>query len=277
MSERTRDNLAQLALVMIVLSLVAWPIFTGQLGQKASDHRFFHLPLVREWSSTWPVVNLRDYNSATGPLYHWIMAGIAQLTGTRGGPETSPPLQFASALFAALAVLVTYRFARRCVAIASAFMAALALAVSPYFLGNAIWMMTDNLSLALVALTVGSAVFMPWTPSRTLGQGVAASLAVATRQINLWLVAPIAIATILRSPRDRRSIVMTAIACTAVVATLATFVLLWGGIVPPKFRGLHASGIQPSAIGFTLTLVAAYGICLAPAMRDGWRSLGAQP
>ncbi|MFO0828688.1 MAG: glycosyltransferase family 39 protein [Phycisphaerales bacterium] len=277
MTRRRVDVIVSVALVAVVVAAVAWPIATGQLGPKAYDHRMFHLPLVREWAATWPVVDLHDYNSATGPLYHWLMAGAAQVVGVAGGPETAPALQFTNALFGGLVVVLVYRFARTLLSPLSAFLAGLALACSPYLLGNAIWMMTDNLSLALVVATIGLATFSPWTATRAWQSGVVAALSISTRQINLWLLGPIAMATLVRSRCDRRTIAATVAATALVVATLATFVVLWGGLVPPRFRGAHTGGVQPAVIGYALTLVAAYGVCVLPAAPNGLRTLRARP
>lgn len=269
-----RDLLALAALAALTVALV-WPaIMSGALGPKAYDHRYFHLPLVREWAKVWPVVDLHDYNSATGPLYHWLMAGAAQIVGVGAGEETSVPLQCTSSLFAFALAAVVYVYARRRADPMFAIGCALPLLACPYVLGNAIWMMTDNLALAFVALAVGSAAFGTTLAGSRLSQGFGAALATATRQINIWLLAPVAASWWLGG---RRGTGVTLLAMAMPVAVLATFVLLWHGLVPPKFKALHASGVNPAAIGFTLTLVAAYGACLLPAAREGVRRLVARP
>jgi hypothetical protein len=269
-----RDLFAALLLLGLTIVLT-WPaIVAGSLGPKAYDHRLFHLPLVREWAALWPIVDLRDYNSATGPLYHWLMAGIAQLVGVGSGDETSVPLQCASSLFAATLAMSVYGIARRRIDWLESLTCGCAVLASPYVLGNAIWMMTDNLALTFVTLAIGSTAFGSTRPGSRGVQGVSSALAVATRQINLWLLAPIAASWWLGG---RRGTVATILAMALPVAVLAGFVLLWHGLVPPRFRSLHASGLNPAAIGFTLTLVAAYGACLLPATQEGVRRLVARP
>lgn len=272
--ERGRDLLACLALVAATIALTLPAIAAGILGPKAFDHRFFHLPLVREWAERWPLVDITDYNSATGPLYHWILAGVAQIVGVGSGAETSLPLQIANSLAASAFAFVVYAFARRRVDPMLAMGCALPVLMSPYVLGNAIWMMTDNLSLTFVAITIGSAAFGTTTTGSRLRQGGVAALAVATRQINLWLLAPLAMSWWIGGRRN----VGAALAAAAMpVAVLLLFVAMWKGLVPPRFRTLHASGLNPAAIGFTLTLVAAYGACLLPAAAGGMRRLVARP
>ncbi len=271
---RIADAAAVVGLTAMTLALTLPAIMAGVLGPKAYDHRLFHLPLVREWATTWPRVDVSDYNSATGPLYHFVLAGVAQWIGTDGGPETSAALQTASALFAATLVVVVYAFARRVLPPTIAFMIPLPLLFSPYVLGNAIWMMTDNLSLTLVAATTGLAAFGAARPATRLGQGVAAAAAVATRQINVWLCAPMVVAWWLSGRRATASFL---VACALPVVTLAMFVVAWHGLVPPRFRSLHASGLNPAAIGFTLTLCGAYGCCLLVAAPDGVRAIVRRP
>ncbi len=274
---RASDLLASALLSAIVVALVAPAILDHDLGSKAYDHALFHLPLVREWAATWPRVPLADYHSATGPLYHWIMAGVAQVIGTDGLHYSSVRLQLASAGFGVAAVLVVFRFLRSTLDTWTAFAAAAALAVSPYLLGNATWMMTDNLSLALVAWTIGAAAFLPQRAGTVAKEGLAAGLAVATRQINLWLLGPMLVGWFVGEPRGRRPWLAMAFAAAAPVATLGFFVALWHGLVPPQFKSLHASGLNPAAIGFTLTLVAGYGVCLLAGAKEGLRELLARP
>jgi hypothetical protein len=268
-----RDALAVVTLLAATLALTLPAILAGALGPKAHDHRFFHLPLVREWAAVWPLVDLSDYNSATGPLYHWLMAGAARIVGLGSGEETSVPLQTTSALFAWTLACVVYLGARRRSDPLFAMACGVPVLLSPYVLGNAIWMMTDNLSLTLIAISIGLAAFGSVESGSRFLTGAAAALAVATRQINLWLLAPLAASWWLGGRRNTLAVLGAAVLPCAV---LLGFVLLWKGLVPPRFRTLHASGTNPAAIGYTLTLIAAYGVCLLPAVVDGARRLAAR-
>lgn len=272
-----RDLLARLALAAIVLGAALPAILAGDLGPKAFDHRYFHLPLVRAWAESWPLVDIRDYGSATGPLYHWIMAAVARAIGSGDALETSVRLQLANACFGAAATIVLFRAVRRTLDAPAAFLAAAGLACSPYLIGNAIWMMTDNLSLLLVAAVVGSAAFAPPRDGRILREGVLAALATATRQINPWLLAPIVAGALVRGEGARRPLRELLLACALPVAVLGGFLTLWGGLVPPRFRDLHAAGANPAAIGFSLLLVAAYGWPLLLACGDAARGLARRP
>lgn len=278
MTVRRQDLWAALGLVVLVYAAVAAPILTGALGQKSIDHRLYHLPLVRAWAATWPRVDVTDYHSATGPLYHWLMAGVAQVTGPGAEPELATGLQLANAAFGAMLAVVAFAFARRFLPTPMAFLGAATLAASPYVLGNSIWLMTDNLALALIACSVGLAAFGVPTARSTLGQGVAAACAVATRQISVWLVAPIAVGWLVRARRTPRSLVALAGAIALPCATLLAFVLLWKGLVPPQFRAFHTGGgLQLGTVGYALTIVGAYGALIALAAEDGVRWLSQRP
>ncbi|MBL9150025.1 MAG: glycosyltransferase family 39 protein [Phycisphaerae bacterium] len=276
-NDRRADLVAGLALSALYLGVAAIPILRGDLGQKAADHRFFHLPLIREWAATWPAVDIRDYNSATGPLYHWLLSGAAQIVGTGDG-ERATALQFVNALIGAAFVVIAYCMVRRVLKPATAFAGAAALALSPYLLGNGIWLMTDNLAFVFIALTVGTAAFAAPTAGWSWRQGAFAAAATVTRQINIWLAAPIAVAWLVRSRLDRASFVRTVIACAMPIAVLATFVVLWGGLVPPRFKAFHTGGgVQIGTFGYALAILAAYGLPLAIVAEDGLAKLARRP
>ncbi|MGA1709441.1 MAG: hypothetical protein ACO4CI_12225 [Phycisphaerales bacterium] len=261
--------IAALAAAAVVAMLV-WPWILAEqdrFSQKSYDHDRFHLPLVRTFAEQWPAVDLSDYPSATGPGFHLVLATLAQAFGAG---ETT--LQFLGSLFAiGLTATVAWRLARWSRSATDGLLLALPLGLSPYLLGNAIWLMTDNLSLWLLAAAILGAVFSSATPRRLAGRGLLAAAACVVRQINLWVLAPIAVGGWLAARSSDtgdalesrrwmvRTLLATAVACLPAVAVVAGFAWLWGGLTPPSFQEYHAVSVQPAAVPYGLTLFAAYG------------------
>ena len=264
-----RGLVAALAIAVVAAAMI-WPWVLAErdsFSQKSFDHDRFHLPLVRSFASQWPAVDLSDYDSATGPGYHLALATAAQVLG-----DGETTLQMLGSLFAiGLLATVAWRLARWRGSELEGLLLTLPLASSPYLLGNAIWLMTDNLSLWLVSVPVLGAIMLPATPSRLGRWGVATAAACVVRQINLWVIGPIVLAAWfatrpssakLAEPTEaprRRLVVFAALACLLPMAVVAGFAWLWGGLTPPTFQQYHAVSVQPAAVPYGLSLFGVYG------------------
>lgn len=265
--------LAALALVTTFLVLAMPLVLTSAGGTSgASDQETYHLPIIRTMAEDWPRVDVRHYNSATTPLYHFVMSGVYRhITGRVA------VLQGINTAIACVLLLLVFCGASRGVRPWPALALTLPLAFSSYTLGSGVWLTTDNLGLLFVAMTLLSALWQPATPASHLWRGAAAMLAVLTRQIHLWLVAPIALSGWpmeggLYWPRglSRREIITRILACLAPVAAVACFVVLWRGLTPPGFQQQHASGANPATPAMVLALAGVFGAFYLPA---AWNQL----
>lgn len=276
-------------LVGFFLILTAGPVLSGvdRLPSKSIDMDRNHVPVIRAFASEWPAVDVSDYDSATTPGMHLLLALMASLFG-----DSETLLQSMSVLFGGLLVGVAWWFAARSVDGITAALCILPLALSPYVLGNAIWVMTDDLALALVAITVGVAVFLPPGGVSSAGSGLALVFGVLVRQINIWVCAVAWIATLLPWSKVRRHLPFRdrldlegrpfaaasifSLAILAAVGILIGFVLLWGGLVPPRFQpggtgaAQHAGGLQTAVLPYVLTLLGIYGIAVLPGFLQAW-------
>jgi len=261
-------------LVAAVVALATFPWILGgldQFPQKSYDHDRFHLPLVREFAAQFPACDLADYPSATGPGFHLVLAATAQVVGTG---ETT--LQLVGSIMAiGLAATVAWRLGSWRGSAWQGVLLSLPLVLNPYLLGNAIWLMTDNLSLWLLACPILGATLVAATPARLGRWGLAAAAACVVRQINLWVLAPIAVAGAIgwwtgrRGSDDSTPAIVggrggstllgwTMLACLPAVLVVGGFAWLWGGLTPPSFQEYHAVSVQPAAVPYGLTLLAAY-------------------
>ena len=166
---------AVVALVVGFLALTLGPVLGGidHFPEKSIDMDRNHVPVVRTFAAEWPSPDLVEYDSATTPGMHLLMAAVVRFVG-----DSETTLQVLSVSFGLLLVLVACRFSSRVVPLAVAVACTLPLALSPYTIGNSIWVMTDNLSLALVAVTMGVAIFQRPTIASSAVSGVALVAAV---------------------------------------------------------------------------------------------------
>ena len=278
MSDRggRRGTFAPVALLLGFLLVTMGPVLAGldDFPSKTIDQDRNHIPVIRAFAASLPDINLLDYDSATTPGMHVVLALMV-----RAGFDSETSLQLASCLFGAALVLVAWWFAAWVVSRWTAVACVLPLAASPYVLGNSIWVMTDNLSLALVAVIIGLSLFRSPSGPRSALSGVMLVLAVLVRQINLWACAVAGVATLLgldpirrrlpfRDALDRRRdavpSVIFGIFVVMTVAVLGWFFSLWGGLVPPRFQAggdgaaSHAGGGNAAVAPYVLTLFFVY-------------------
>jgi len=256
-------------------------------GPPAWDEETFHLPIVQKMVEQWPRVDVVEYDSATTPGYHLLMALVLKLTGSLTA------CRLVSAAMSWGLLMAAYAAARRVLAprapvsggravMHSGWIAAvlvLPLALSQYFLGAAIWLTTDNAALLFVALALGGAVTARFTPGRGVLLGVWALVAVLVRQLHVWVAAPIGLAALLasplarfapavlrdderQSPRRWENLVCGVIAAALPAAALAVFIVLWGALLPRSeaIRGQHLRGMNPATFAFALSLLGVLGV-----------------
>ena len=266
-----------LVLVLGFLLLTAGPVLIGfdHFPSKSIDMTRNHVPVIEAFAAEWPAPELGDYDSATTPGMHLLLAAMVRVLG-----PSETLLQLATCLFGAGLIGVAWWFGTRVVGGWMAAACLLPLALSPYVLGNAIWVMTDNLSLALVAVSIGVAIFIRPSWGSASVSSIFLVLAVLVRQINVWPTALAWCATMLGQPGVRRRLsfrdeldegatlgppVILGGGGMLAFLVLGGFVLLWGGLVPPSFQpgggGVeHSGGLNLAVAPFVLTLLGAYAI-----------------
>ncbi|MBL8991680.1 MAG: hypothetical protein JNJ48_08900 [Phycisphaerae bacterium] len=284
--ETTRAWAPALALTACFALAAAAIIFFGSTPERIRvDQNDYHLQAIRSFAQQWPRPDLHDYASATTPGYHLLMAGASGVVG-----DGERPLRLASLLISLpLVGLMAHWCVRRAGRPGAALMA-LPFACSPYVLASGAWLLPDNAAW----LGVLGVLMFCWR-GRVDGWFVAGgalvlAVLVLTRQIHLWTAAPLLAAAwigngasgderppllsriefglLLGEPRARVARAAAAlVAATPAVALLAAFVSAWGGLVPPRFQTvLHGGNAATPA--FVLSLLAIYGLALAPLLWD---------
>ncbi len=281
-------RLAPAFLIVLFLAATLGPVLSGfdRFPEKSVDHDYHHVPVVLAFAEAFPAVDLSDYGSATTPGMHLALAVAVRMFG-----PSETMLQIFACGFGVLFVVITYRYAAKVATPWTAFLCTLPLASSPYVLGNSIWVMTDNLSLALIAVSIGSAIFCVASWGQAVGSGIALVCSVLVRQINIWVSGVALLAFLFQWDPIRRRLpfrdplqpghrglqpaVIFAIATIVAAGVIAGFVMLWGGLVPPKFQiggdgYAHAGGLNHGVTPGVLSLLAVYASPLVVVLLPFW-------
>ncbi len=273
-----RAWLPALAVALGLFTSLVAPMVLSRAGYAppAWDEEIYHLPIIRTMADQWPSVDIVNYDSATTPGYHLLMAGVLKATDSVMAMRAMNALLSAgliAAVFASIRSLAPGRNGWLTCALT------LPLVTSQYFLGGAIWLTTDNTALLFVTLALWLGVLSQTTPGRTIAAGMLGMLAVLVRQLHVWVAAPIGLAAVLasplaalapkllrddgvQSPRSWGKLVGGVIAGVLVIGTLGVFVWLWGGLLPvtEKVRDQHLRGLNPATWPFCLSLCALLGV-----------------
>jgi hypothetical protein len=280
---------AGILLVIAFLVATLGPVLLGldHFPSKSIDMDRNHVPVIRTFAAEWPSPHLDDYDSATTPGMHLALAALSRITG-----DSETVLQSATCVFGAGLVWIAWLFASRVAGPWPALACTLPLAASPYVLGNAIWVMTDDLALALAAITMGVAIFTRPTVATSAISGIAMVLSVLVRQINVWPTAVAWLATVLGRPAMRRRLpfrdrtdsdagitpaIVLGVGVCAAFAVLGSFIARWNGLVPPMFQpggggaATHAGGLNVAVTPYTLTLLGVYALPAVIVLLPFWR------
>jgi hypothetical protein len=197
-----------------------------------------------------------NYNAAMAPGYHVFMAAVLRATGSWIAVRAANLA--IGVLLIGLAGHVAWRLSGEWSAAATT----LTLAVSSYVVSGSVWLTTDNLGLLLAMGSLGLLILGTSTPATSLASGVFGGLAALVRQIHVWTAAPIAVNAFwsgLNARTDWTAGRVGSVASAALpVLAVGSLVLLWGGLLPPRFVG-HHGGWNATAFVFGLALIGVYG------------------
>jgi hypothetical protein len=158
----------------------------------------------------------------------------------------------------------------------------LPVALGTYVVSGSAWLTTDVLSVLLGSALVAVMAWHPPGGRAFVAAGALFAAAVAVRQTNVFLAAPVLAAGLLGSPVGRAASTAeqwagdeprgwsrawgAALALVPGALILAAFVQAWGGLTPPAYRTMHDAGLSPVAPVYGLALVGCWGVVLMAAM-----------
>lgn len=227
-----------------------------------NDADDFHLHQV-QWFREHGLSFIYPSTSATTPGFHWLLAGLADLTGA---PE---PL----ARTDALARIVPGVLGATTLALLYMTMRALgappgraALLIAPFFASSYVWasaVFPVTESLAQVGLAAMALALARPVPSAGLF-GAGALVATAARQTFWPATAALPFLLLLSAPREAfrpGTIGRMALAAVPATAFLAVFVVIWGGLSPPEFAHHRAAGlINPTPLVHAIMMLGVFGV-----------------
>lgn len=272
-------------IVPLVYALLLSPIAARDVlnahGRASFDQVLFHEHTIDAIARTWPLFTLTspeksipDHYIAMTPGFHWVLAGVARLTGVGDAGLRLVALGMSAGIFA----LLGYLLGRRCGAACGALLVAPMMA-SVYIMNSGAWLLADNAGWLWVGLLGIAAVFCRPSLGWALLVGAGLLLAVWTRQNLLFLALPLWAAAWLRpapegpagcnplvSIRSRaKNLMPVAIATLPAIASLLYLYSVWGGLVPYEFQGQY-NGAGPSNLALQLAILAGLGVFFLPAL-----------
>jgi 4-amino-4-deoxy-L-arabinose transferase-like glycosyltransferase len=235
---------------------MAFPTFHG------SDETLFHYPAIQRFFAELPYPDIRDYSSATSPLFHVLFAFAAKVVGL-----SLQSLRLLNIAVSLTAVFVFYGLIARTAPRNEALLFTLLFGLSPYFFGASFLVLTDNLGI-LFALLAIRALYRSWESPEVrhwIVFCVWVCLAALTRQLYAWLAVGAVLTMFLRKEPLRTGGLKTAGLAVAGLP-LAALVLVWGGLTPPTFQEQHvaSSVINPRAGVFAMSVFGLYWVALFP-------------
>ncbi|MGH7131752.1 MAG: hypothetical protein ACREJO_07405 [Phycisphaerales bacterium] len=253
-------------------------ILTDQMqGRAAGDHWQFHLPMIQKFVREWPRLDFENYLSATTPLYHVVLAAVAQAIGASTLVLRLVGSVFTVGLLTVLAWVCSRRGERPGLVLA----ACMPVAASLYVWPAGVWLLPDNAGW----LGVLGILLLALSARQTLGvmvaSGAVLALLVLTRQNHVWAAGVVWFAAWIgetfADECDESRVLLpvkhlfagfgqrvlrtipAVIATLPAIGLVAVFVALWGGLVVPRYQGMYG-GVALETPAFSLSLVAIYSV-----------------
>ncbi len=256
-----------LPFVMAVPAIVA-SVHTFHVYQDFDES--VHFQIVLQASHIWPRLMVSGYGSWSAPLVYWLLAGLARpfgvtLVGTR---FVVAAMSWASCAVAYL-VFRDRLGARPLVALALALM----LALSPYFFGEALRVLTDNPTWLFVMLALERLLAYARQPKawKLAAFAVFAATATMMRQTSVWLFLP-ALAILSTVPASRRSRALGGLLIVAGLVPLVWLLYRWGGLLPSGSKQVDPYVYRFRNLLMSLAVVGLWGLFLVP-----WNELAGLP
>jgi hypothetical protein len=252
--------LPYVVLVLVFLIVVVPLILKPEIDiYDARDETSFHYPTILNFLDQFPALELANYRSATTPLYHVILMFAAQLLG-----PSIVQLRLISSIFSLGCLLVFYGYLSKRGDSRKAFIFAALLLFSPYFIGPAVRLSTDNAALLLAIASIYTMEAGSPNTKNFLLTNVFILGTVLIRQVYAWLVGAYVLFNIVRNKLRGIQWVSMLFPTLIPIGGLAYFVFLWDGLTPPPFAGHFSYGLNWDVPVFIVSLVGLYGLFFSP-------------
>ncbi|MGH7806323.1 MAG: hypothetical protein ACREQJ_18385 [Candidatus Binatia bacterium] len=256
-------------MVAVVFLAIAAPLLreTTREGFDTYDERTFHLPTIRSFMDDWPAFDLVHMRAHMSPLYHAALATV----GVGFGLDVFG-LRVVNLLLSLACLWVIHAHLARRPSGENALLVTAAVALSPYFLGSSVRLMTDNMALLFAVSSIAAMEARGRTTRDLVGANTLILLAVLTRQSYAWL-AGVYLASVGDSvpPFDSWKAALgrairVLLPLSLPIVGLAALAVVWGGMTPPGFRDTPT--FSTDAPIFVISLLGAFGCFLVSSVRE---------
>ncbi len=247
LASRDRAN-TTIVLLALMLPFVLVALITGLDHPFDFDEGDYHVPVVLEFAESLPRPDLINYDSATTPLMHLVLAVWGRLVGTEPWK-----LRLIVLLAGMLSVVVFYLIVRERDD-PKPFLLTLYFIAYPYAFWLSFLVMTEVFALLFGILALRYLLRHESTRLDLFLFALFASLAVLTRQ--QWLFLPLGVGLYwLWRDRSLRRAVWAAVP----VLCFLPFFLVWGGMAPPQnWATSHALTVNLVQLAHVLLAVGFY-------------------
>lgn len=213
-----------------------------------------HYPVILQFSKELPFPDIKNYNSATTPLFHILFAIAGKITGT-----DIQHLRMINFLITVLAVILLFKLLidHFSLPYPVALLSCLLFELSPYFFREAFVVMTDNLPVLWLVLFLN--YYLKFRKDRMMRNYALSAFFVMllclTRQTYLYILLPVTIDIIGTKDLKHSRFLLFLVLFLSVLPTLLLFVV-WKGLTPPQFQERHTDSsllnLKPILYGFSV-------------------------
>jgi hypothetical protein len=247
-----------LLLSLLFIGLVVPLITKSELNTyDARDEKSYHYPTVLALLEQFPNFDLVNFSSATTPLYHIVLALPSLIFGS-----DIVLLRLLNSMISLCCLLASYGYLSKRGTKLKAFYFSIFLLLSPYFMGPAVRLSTDNMALLFLLLSISAMdVGLP-NLLNFLRVNILILCTILTRQIYTWLIGVYLLFYLLRKDKLKLQYIAQVVLPTLLpMVGLAYFLFIWGGLTSPIFSARHTSlGINWDVPVFIVSLVGLYGV-----------------
>ncbi len=249
-----------LGIPFIIVFVYTHGLSTGLDPIFSVDEGAFHYPTILQFAKQLPFPDVRDYNSATTPLFHILFACLSKITG-----DGIQHLRMINFLITYATVVLFFRIliTEYKISFKNAFLFTLVFALSPYFFREAFVVLTDNLPILWLLLFFhfyfkykekGSTSLFGWSMLFIM-------LLCLTRQTYLYVWLAVVIDLLRQHLSSKNKLKSLSLCLIAAMPTFALF-YVWKGLTPPAFIKFHTrtSLLNVKAIAYGFSVIGFYAM-----------------
>lgn len=221
-----------------------------------ADEACCHYPATIDFKNQFPNLDLIHYNSATTPLYHITLAILSFVFGS-----DIIHLRFISFFISLACLMVIHGYLSKRGKMLRALFFTVIIMLSPYFIGPAVRLSTDNMALLFAILSIFTMDTNVYSTQKNIVTNILILITILTRQVYAWLAGAYLIATWWKhgSKKLISNWMQIILPVLIPIIGLAYFIFLWKGLTPPTYWARDATKSNWDAPVYIVSLVGLFG------------------